>query len=134
MKWIPATAFGGFSAFIATIIILKNHNLAPGFFGFFAKLPYHDKIGHFVLMGLLSLLAVLALTGKKRDQSPLRLASSLRILAILCILITLEEFSQIFVESRSFSMSDLGFSLAGAMLCGLLAHRLLHLRMARKTK
>lgn len=120
MRCIVSIAFGGFAAFILAIIYLKNNSMAPRFFGFFAALSYHDKIGHFVLMGILSFLTVTVFSSRKRREP--QLGASLRILLFLCLLITLEEFPQIFVESRTFSLSDLFFSLAGALLLGLLGH------------
>jgi VanZ family protein len=78
--------------------------------------PQGDKVGHFVLMGLLGLSLNLLLPSRRRAVLPGSLAA-------LC-LVTLEELSQIFFHSRSFSFADLGFSILGILSADLALRRL----------
>jgi VanZ family protein len=100
------------------IVIAANLGLAPSLFAFLTHIPYGDKVGHFVLMGTLSLLVNLSLRADRVQIGPLvPLKGSLIVLAI----VTVEEFSQLFLRFRGFSLIDLGFDYAGILACGKLA-------------
>ncbi len=70
-----------------------------------------DKLGHFLLMGTVAFLVTLAMPGRWRVRG----------LFILAGLLTLEEFSQLFFQTRTFSLLDLACSLAGVSLFGYLS-------------
>jgi len=106
---------------MVTIIYLKNHGLGGPFFGFFGQLPYHDKIGHFALMGILGLLSVRAIAPRlKRPAGP----AAIRVLLILVGLIAIEELSQGLLSRRTLSLSDFLFGVVGALFGGWMAHRM----------
>ena len=91
------------------IYILKN---------FIAEIPYGDKLGHFLLMGMLAFLV--NLTFKGAEVKLLKL-SVLKGSLIVFILVTLEELSQIFIVTRSFDLGDLASDYLGIFVFGRLA-------------
>ncbi len=84
-----------------------------GFLRFINKIPHGDKIGHFVLYGILTLLVDLALFRSFPHLN--RHLLVLRVALILALLIGLEEFSQQYFPSRSFDLVDLAFSYLGVI-------------------
>ncbi len=107
-----------FVAFIVTIIVMRNLEIGDGFFEFFSRIPGKDKLGHFVLMGILAFLSV-AVLAPKLPWPPTK--SAIIVLAVLFVMISVEELSQIFVESRSFSLTDLACDAAGVVVFGFAA-------------
>ena len=115
MKWLVAL----YALFLGAVIFLAAQREYQFLFRFVRSLPLGDKLGHFVLMGLASLLVNLALAGRTfsvRGQSFL-LGTWLTLL-----LVTVEEFTQLFLAYRSFDLVDLLFDAAGILLGGRLAH------------
>ena len=83
-----------------------------------AIIPYFDKVGHFVLMGMAAFLLNLSLRCKQiRWQQRDFLLGSL----IVAVLVTLEEGSQLFLAHRSFDLFDLSADFLGIYLFGQLA-------------
>jgi len=72
------------------------------------RIPHADKIAHFLLMGLLAFFVALAAAEHRVH----------RWLFLLSAVITLEEFSQMFIATRNFSWIDLLFSLLGVVCFG----------------
>jgi len=102
---------------LAGIIILANSG-ETNYFRFIGLLPFGDKIGHFCLMGTFSLLVNLALQARIIRIWKLKyLLGSLIILTI----VTLEEFSQLFVRGRTFDFVDLLMDYAGILVFGEIA-------------
>lgn len=100
---------------LAGIVVLADVPETQYLFTFIRSLPLGDKIGHFCLMGMLSLLVNLALNAKtfcvwKLDY----LLGSLIVAAV----VTTEEFSQMFIGGRTFDLYDLIFDYAGILLLG----------------
>ena len=92
------------------IIILADFRHLPLFITMLYTFPYGDRIGHFILFGLLSFLLHISFQDPriqimKREIPVLNL--------ILAVLIIGEEISQIFISARTFSWEDLAASLAG---------------------
>jgi len=116
MKWI-AILFG---LFIVSIIVLANMGLL-GILGFVNKIPNGDKIGHFILYGILTLLIDLAFFRSHPNVS--RNLIALRVAFVLALLIGLEEYSQKFIPSRTFDLIDLTFSYLGVIFFSGLALR-----------
>jgi VanZ family protein len=104
-----------FLAVILLIIAAANLGIAPELFDPVYELPFGDKAGHFFLMGLLSLLISLGFSLARVRVLSLRL---LRNTLLLAALVTLEEFSQIFLDNRSFSLLDLSANYAGIFFFG----------------
>lgn len=118
MRLIWNTMLILFGAFMVTIVSLKNAGLGAPFFAFFGQIPYHDKVGHFILMGILGFLAVAAITPRLRLP---RKNAFIRVMAILVTIIALEEISQGFLPQRTLSLSDFVFGVAGALSFGWIA-------------
>ncbi len=81
-------------------------------------IPYGDKWGHFILMGLLAFFVNLFFKCEKLKIFKL---SFLKGSVIILTIVTLEELSQIFIDSRSFDLLDLTFDYLGILLFGQLA-------------
>ena len=92
------------------MIILADYRHLPSFITMLYSFPYGDRIGHFFLFGLLSLLLRIAfpvprIRAMNRNVPVLTL--------VLAVFIVGEEISQIFFPARTFSWGDLAASLAG---------------------
>jgi polysaccharide biosynthesis protein VpsQ len=106
IRWIAV----GFAIFLAMIIILADYRHLPSFITMLYSFTYGDRVGHFVLFGLLSFLLRIAFPvpcfrALKRNIPVLTL--------ILALFIVAEEISQIFIPARTFSWGDLLASLTG---------------------
>jgi VanZ family protein len=115
-KW--AVLFG--LVLIAVVVLADTGHL-----GFLARLydfPEGDKVGHFVLFGLLSLLVNLAAFERwpKLGRGWLRVRVSLA----LAVVIGLEELSQRLFPSRQSSIWDLAASYLGVACSAWLATRI----------
>lgn len=100
---------------LAGIVVLADFRGTRYLLDFVGSIPFGDKIGHFLLMGTFSFLLNLALSAKtiRFWRINVLLGSS-----IVLTLVTLEEFSQIFVVGRSFDLTDLVFDYAGIFIFG----------------
>ncbi len=103
---------------LAGIIVLADYGGTQNVLSFFGDVPYSDKIGHFCLMGILSLLVNLVL--EARGVQIWKVNYLLGRL-IVSIFVLTEEFSQIFIRGRSFDLTDLVFDFAGIILFGEIA-------------
>jgi hypothetical protein len=111
-----------FTIVIAWIVVIADIGLAPQLLNFIHSVPCGDLLGHFLLLGTLSLLVNLS-TGAQT----IRLAGAGVLLGsiVIAAIATLEECSQLWLEHRSFSLLDLAANYAGIILFGRLAKRLL---------
>jgi VanZ family protein len=117
IKWLS----GLFFLVLILMVIIANLGLGQIYFPFVYNVPGLDKIGHFLLMGMLSFLVNLLLEGRRVSLIKMNiLAGNLWV----AIIVTLEELSQIFLVYRAFSLVDLAFDLGGIFLGGRLAARL----------
>ena len=121
MKWL-AILFG---LFIITIIVLADLGKL-GFIYFLYSFKYGDKVGHFILYGILTLLTDLALFRSSAQGDSVTVISSGRQVAvkvglILAFVITLEEFSQQYFSKRTFDLIDLTASFLGVIFFSWLA-------------
>jgi polysaccharide biosynthesis protein VpsQ len=100
---------------LAGIVVLADVREPQFLFRFIRSLPYGDKLGHFFLMGLFSLLVNLALGAKTVCVWKLNyLLGSLIVLA----LVSIEEFSQLYIRGRSFDAGDLLADAVGIFIFG----------------
>ncbi len=99
---------------LAGIIFAADTRSTSYVLNFVGNIPFGDKLGHFFLMGIFAFLLNLSLDCRKVW---LFLFGSLIVLGI----VTLEEFSQIFIRGRSFDLTDLVFDFFGILLFGELA-------------
>ena len=109
MKWL--TFF--FTLFIILIIVLADLGKL-GILKVVNQIPYGDKIGHFILYGILTLLIDLTLLQSQRFT----LRPSLlvfQVALILALIIGLEEFSQQYFPKRTFDLIDLTVSYLGVI-------------------
>ncbi len=116
MKWLTIL----FALFIILIIVLADTgNL--GILYYINRIPYADKVGHFILYGILALLVDLTLFRSLQAHSRkwVAVASGL----ILALLIGAEEFSQQYFSTRTFSLGDLTASYLGLIFFSWLALR-----------
>jgi polysaccharide biosynthesis protein VpsQ len=81
------------------VIVLADLGML-GILGVLNRIPYGDKVGHFLLYGVLTLLIDLALIRSRPDLRPSLIA--LWVALVLALLIGLEEYSQQFFAKRSF--------------------------------
>lgn len=103
---------------LAAIVFLVDRPATQPLFRFVYNIPVGDKIGHFCLMGLFSLLLNLALKAKAIKIGKFNfLLGSL----IVLVVVVVEEFSQLWVRGRTFDAGDLLFDFAGIVLFGELA-------------
>ena len=103
---------------ITGIVVIANVKSTQYLLRFGGGIPYFDKIAHFFLMGIFSLLVNLLLKAKVVSFWKLRyLLGTLIVLTV----VTIEEFSQIFVSGRSFDLGDLVADYLGIFLFGELA-------------
>ncbi len=109
MKWWAL----GFGVVIVGIIVLADTRHL-GFLGRLYDFPYGDKVGHFLLFGLLSLLVNLAALERWRKSEAWHVVLGVSLL--MAMLIGLEEFSQRFVPARTSSIWDLTASYLGVAL------------------
>jgi len=103
-----------FASLLAVIVISANRGALPSFVRTLYSFPGGDKAGHFLLMGTLSALINLGLRSRLAPLGPRGFI--LGSIAVM-IVVTLEEVSQLWFKTRTFSLVDLGFDYAG-ILCG----------------
>ena len=117
MKWLAIL----FSLLIILIIVLADMGSLPQFLQVWNDFPYGDKVGHFILYGILTLLVDLALFRSLPNRSLKWLVVTSGL--ILSLLIGLEEFSQQFFANRTFSLNDLAAGYLGVIFFSWLALR-----------
>ena len=117
-KTLPLLALLLFLLALAAMILWQNSGRSNPLFALFSKMPNHDKIGHFLLMGLLSFLAVIASNSLIRKTTRPQILLPILLVALF---VAAEEVSQIFIRSRTFSLTDLFASWLGVALFGALA-------------
>lgn len=108
-------------AVMGWIIVAADKGALPPFITALYAFPNGDKVGHFLLMGGLALGLNLLLSMRS-----VTLFSRSVLLGTLLVLIgvTLEEFSQMIFQTRTFSMLDLGFSYLGILAADIVVRRL----------
>lgn len=105
---------------VAAIILAADLGKLPAVIAGLYAFPYGDKLGHFLLMGLLAFFLALALPERLKRAG----------LAVLAVILVLEEGSQSFLPNRNFSGMDLLCSLLGVLVFGGLA---VYLSTCRRT-
>ncbi len=103
---------------LAGIIFLADVKSTRYVLSFVGNIPFGDKLGHFFLIGIFAFLLNLSLNCRKVWRV---LIGSLIVSAI----VTLEEFSQIFIRGRSFDLTDLVADFLGILIFGKLAEIIL---------
>ena len=115
-----------FALFIILVIVLADIDRL-GVLEVLYRFPYGDKVGHFILYGILTLLVNLTALRSSRFSDPKRAALTWTL--VLALLVAAEEFSQRYFANRTFSLSDLAFGYAGMSLGMWLAWKIDRKRM-----
>lgn len=127
LKWLTAL----YVLFLVLLVFMVDQKQYQFLFSIVRRTPYADKAGHFLLMGLFSLLLNLSLSARRVKVGNLSLLVGSLVVAFV---VTLEEFSQIFVRYRTFDLFDLACDYAGIFLFGQLASYLIKMRLERHDK
>ena len=117
-KTLPLLGLLLFLLTLAGMVSWQNLGRTNPAFDLFKAIPHYDKVGHFFLMGLLSFLAVSAVTSTAKEITRRRIYATILLVALL---VAVEEASQMFIASRTFSLADLICSWLGVALFGALA-------------
>ena len=104
---------------VLLIVILADSGNLPRSITQLYRFPHGDKVGHFLLMGLLSFFLNRTALASLQDCRPASV--TWRVSLALAFIVTLEELSQQLLPKRTFSLVDLAFSHAGIALFGWLA-------------
>jgi len=115
MKWLT----GIYLLILGVIVFLADQKKYQPLFRRVREMPYGDKLGHLILMGLFSFLLNMALGCRTWRVWRFEL---LRGSLLVALLVTLEEFSQLFFRTRTFDGVDLVFDYLGIFSFGLLAY------------
>jgi len=107
-----------FAIFIVCIILLANHDELRHRIEFFISFRHADKVWHFLLMGVMSLLLNLALTARQIRIGPAKILLGSLIVAVLA---TGEELSQGFLKTRTMDVFDWLADMAGIVMFGWIA-------------
>jgi len=99
---LPAIAVG---ALIVFVTLVANSGAGSSLLRFAQLLPGKDLAGHFVLYGVLGFTLSLCLKGTLKYDATL--------IGLVTTGIIAEEFSQMFIGHRTFSLTDLAASLTG---------------------
>jgi VanZ family protein len=115
MKYIAVV----FLIFVASVIVLADHGGLPHSIRVIYDFPNGDKVGHFILFGLLDFFLTRAFLSSfpSRPRGWVTLSIGLT----LALLIALEEWSQQFFSTRTFDLLDLLASYAGVVTFAFLA-------------
>ncbi len=103
------------------LIVVAADTGLPGFVHRLHEFPLADKLGHFALYGMLNLLTSMAVCQDHPNWG------RRRVIAVCAGLLTLvagiEEWSQLHIPSRTFSLWDLAAGIAGITTGALFAAR-----------
>jgi len=108
-----------FLIFIIAVIVLADNGSLPHSIRALYDFPNGDKVGHFILFGLLDFFLTRAFLSSSPSQPRGWVALSVGL--ILALFIALEEWSQQFFSARTFDVVDLLASFAGLVIFGFLA-------------
>lgn len=107
IKWLTIL----FILFMLAIILLADLGAIPAPIKMIYRFPNGDRVGHFVLYGILTFLVNSAFPRWVRIGRMNMFYGS----AIIAALATLEEVSQLFLPNRTFDLIDLTFTLLGVV-------------------
>jgi len=99
-----------FFAFIIWIIVEADRGANNIFFDIVRMVPYGDKIGHALVFGLLTFLAIIAFNNKRIKVFKCRVQLGALLVFGFALL---EELTQIFLPNRTFDLVDICFDIVG---------------------
>ncbi len=102
------------------VIICADRRQLGGFFRWVNGIPFGDKAGHFFLIGVLALLLNHALSYRvhRIRDGHWQLGG-----LVVFLIITVEEFSQLWFSSRTFDLGDLAANAVGVLAAEWIARR-----------
>jgi VanZ family protein len=112
MKYISALFF----IFVIAVIILADYGSLPHSLRALYDFPNGDKVGHFILFGLLDFFLTRAFLSSFPSKPPGWVTLSIGL--ILALFLALEEWSQRFFSTRTFDPVDLLASYLGLIVGG----------------
>lgn len=112
LKMLTA-AFG-----VVILLIITAANAAPELLHAFYRVPGGDKFAHFMLTGIMALLLNLSLQNRRFKWGQLSILCGS---AAVMTFMTAEEFSQIWIATRSASFLDLMANISGITIIGSLS-------------
>ena len=118
MKYISAL----FLIFIIAVIVLADNGSLPHSIRAIYDFPNGDKLGHFILFGLLDFFITRAFLSSFPSKP--RGWVTLSIGLVLAFFIALEEWSQQFFAARTFDLVDLLASCVGVIVGGWAAYKI----------
>lgn len=118
MKYIAVLFF----IFIIVVVVLADMGNLPRSIRTIYDFPNGDKVGHFVLFGLLDFFITRAVLSPRLFKT--RVWAALSVGLTLALLIALEEFSQKYFTTRTFDLSDLLASFLGVAAGGWAAYKI----------
>jgi len=107
-----------YSVLIVAIIVLAGQSNKQYLINLVHVLPFGDKLGHFILIGVLALVVNLSLQCARWRWGRITL---LKGSVLVAVVVTLEELSQLFISTRSFDLGDLAADFLGIVVFGQLA-------------
>ena len=118
MKYIAFLFF----LFITAVVILADTGNLPHSVRAIYDFPNGDKLGYFILFGLLDFFITRAILSSFSSRSRIRVTLSVGL--TLAFLIALEEWSQQFFSMRTFDLIDLLASFLGVAVGGWTAYKI----------
>jgi VanZ family protein len=115
MKYISVLFF----VFIVAVVVLADNGSLPHSIRALYDFPNGDKVGHFILFGLLDFFLTRAFLSSLPSRPRGWVALSVGLILAFCI--ALEEWSQQFFSTRTLDVVDLLASFAGLVIFGFLA-------------
>lgn len=113
MNKILATFAAIFFVFIVWVIYAANTGGQNIFFRQIKLVPYGDKLGHFLLFGILTSLVIL---GSKFRSFQFKRINIYYGTLLVSLFVLFEELSQIYIPSRTFDFLDLSADALGISL------------------
>jgi len=114
-RWlIVATVLFGI-ALVGVVALANSGSATAELLNIVQNIPGRDKTVHFLLMGTMALLLNLCWRAERWQMGPVPV---LKGSIVVGVVVTLEEFSQLFVPLRSFSFEDLAYDYLGIFLMG----------------
>jgi len=115
MKYIAVVFF----VFVIAVIVLADHGSLPHSIRALYDFPNGDKVGHFILFGVLTFFLTRAFLSSFPSKPRGWVALSIGL--ILALFIALEEWSQQLFPTRTFDLLDLLASYVGIVAFAILA-------------
>jgi len=110
-----------FTIFIITMVILADTGNMPRYLSMIYDFKYGDKLGHFILFGLLNFFVTRAALSAFSTRNPIWVAVSTGL--ILALFVAGEEYSQNYFSSRTADWIDLFAGYAGMFIGGMIAFK-----------